>query len=257
MSRRSRRWPWLPGSGPRDEGDGRPLARTAVAVVLALAAGRSAQAQTGPWQGSVATSSQLVDRGLAIGPRRPVLQGAVSWTSDDGWTLGAAAAAQLDTPGRLAEATAQLSRSWRVSGHSQIQAGLVYYDYRPLGPAPGYRRAEADLSWIYRDILVLNVSATRPLGSGWSRTVGAVDLNLRWPLAPHLSLVSGVGVAQFQYYGYHAGRTDLYGYGDAGLAWTRGPLRLEVSRVVTRNAPYRRPGTGGLAPWLATVAWSF
>jgi hypothetical protein len=232
--------------------------QVALAVLVILASGRPVQAQSSPWQGSVALSSQLVDRGLAIGPDRPTLQGAVSWTSVDGWTFGAAAAAPLRTPGRVAEAMVQAARSWRVSDSSQTQASLIYYDYPALGPSAGYRRAEANLSWIYRDLLVLNVSASRPMGRGWSRAVGAADANLRWPLAPHLALVAGLGIAQFQYrYEYHAGRLTHYGYGNVGLAWTRGPLRLEVSRLVTWNAPYQRPGTGGLEPWLATLAWSF
>lgn len=232
--------------------------QAAMALLVALVSVPPAQAQSSPWQGSVALSSQLVDRGLAIGPDRPTLQGATSWTSADGWTFGAAAAAPLRTPGRLAEAMVQAARSWRVSGSSQVQASLVYYDYPDLGPSAGYRRAEANLSWIYRDLLVLNVSASRPMGRGWSRVVGAADADLRWPLAPHLSLVAGLGVAQFEHrYEYHAGRLIHYGYGNVGLAWTHGPVRLEVSRIVTWNAPYQRPGTGGLQPWLATLAWSF
>jgi hypothetical protein len=228
------------------------------ALVVALGLVRAARAQDGPWQGSVALSSQLVDRGLAIGPRTATLQGAESWSSAGGWTIGAAAAVPLRAPGRLAEAMVQLSRSWRVSDRAQTQASLVYYDYPALGRSAGYRRVEANLSWIYRDILALNVSASRPQGRGWSRVVGAADADLRWPLAPHLALVAGLGVAQFQYrYEYHAGRLTHYGYGNAGLAWTHGPLRLEVSRIGTWHAPHQRPGTGGLAPWLATLTWSF
>src|SRR3569623_370236 len=49
--------------------------------------------------GKIALSSQLVDRGLAITPATPILQGAVSWASPAGWSLGVAAAVETRSPG--------------------------------------------------------------------------------------------------------------------------------------------------------------
>lgn len=218
----------------------------------------AARSQDGAWQGSLAMSSQLVDRGLAIGSSTPTLQGALSWASDDGWTIGGAIGAPLRRPGDPTEALVQVARSWRASASSQLQASLVYYDYPAVGAMPAYRRVEGNASWIYRDVLVLNAAALRPLNVPGAKTAGAVDVSLRWPLAAHLSLRAGLGEAQFQHrYGYHGDRLDWYGYGNLGLAWEEGSWRVEATRIATRDAPRQRPGTGGLSPWLATVAWSF
>lgn len=247
-----RRTPWSCRSAFRR------VAHAVGCVLLGACLSGPARGQTSHWSGAAGVSSQLVDRGLAISPAVPMLQGAVSWTSRQGWLFGLSGGTELRSPGQWAEATAQIARSWRLSADSQVQASLLYYGYSRLAQSPGYRRAEMDLSWIYRDFLVLNVSALRLSGLGHSRVLAAADLDLRWPLAPRLSLAAGLGVTQFQHlYGYDAGRLGCYGYGNLGLAWNRGSWRLELDRVVTAGAPRQRPGTGGLSPWLATVAWSF
>jgi hypothetical protein len=230
--------------------------------LLALAWVPPLLAQSAPIGGSVALDSQLVDRGLAITPATPILQGEARWSSPTGWSLDLAAGSELRSP-RLAEALAQLARAWQVSGNWQVQASLLYYDAPRRGRARPYRRMEADMSWIYRDVLTLGLSALRPLGDPDARTNLALDANLHWPLTRHLSLAAGAGVARFQraaygYYGYY-GETGsaYYGYGQLGLAWTAGRWRAELDRIATDGAPPSRRGTGGLSPWLASVSWSF
>jgi hypothetical protein len=118
------------------------------------------------------------------------------------------------------------------------------------------------MTWIYRDVLTLNLSALRALGTDDARTDVAADANLHWPLTHHFSLMAGAGVARFQYgsYGYgHHGEihSGYYSYGQLGLAWAAGRWRVELDRIATDGAPPSRRGSGGLSPWLASVSWSF
>src|SRR5690349_5720161 len=111
-------------------------------------------AQATAFGGTVALSSQLVDRGLPITPTRPVLQGELRWSGAGGWSLGAAAASELRSS-RLAVGLLHVARSWPLSTDWQMQASVLYYDAPRRERARGYRRVEADLAWIYRDLLTL------------------------------------------------------------------------------------------------------
>jgi uncharacterized protein (TIGR02001 family) len=215
-------------------------------------------AQDAPVGGAVALTSQLVDRGLPITAATPVVQGELRWDSSSGWSVGAAAASELRSP-RLAEGMLHVARSWPLSDSWQMQASLLYYDAPRRGRARAYRRAEADLAWIYRDVFTLNLAALRPVGSRDAHVNPAAEANLRWPLTRHLSLLAGLGVARVQRYYHYYGETesDYYRYGQAGLAWSDGRWRIELDRIATHGAPPPRRGTGGLSPWLASVSWTF
>jgi hypothetical protein len=228
-------------------------------MMLALLAGpATAAGQTGAWRIDAGLSSQLVDRGIAISPRTPMLQGSVSWTSSGNWSAGLSAGAPLKSPGQTSEIMAQVARSWRLSDDLQTLASAIYYDYRGLDGATSYRRLEMDLSWIYRDLLVFNLSEAHAVGRTSAPWLGAAELNLHFPLAGHLALVTGVGLAQYPYYShYHADNRGVYGYGNAGLAWDRGNFHAELTRVATGGLPSQRRGTGGLAPWLGSMRWTF
>ena len=241
---------------------GRRVLPTALAALALVSACSPLHAQSRALGGTVALTSQLVDRGLPITSTRPVLQGELRWDSPTGWSLGAAAASELRTP-RLAVGLLHVARSWSLSENWQMQASLLYYDAPRREGARGYRRAEADLAWIYRDVFTFNLAALHPLGRRDDRTEPAAEANLRWPVTRHLSLLAGAGVARFQqtYYGdagynreSHAG---YYRYGQAGVTWNAGRWRIELDRVATGGAPPPRRYTGGLSSWLATVSWSF
>ncbi|SEJ17646.1 hypothetical protein [Frateuria terrea] len=231
-----------------------------VLVLFALACLQGPlHAQAAPFGGSVALTSQLVDRGLPITSTTPVLQAELRWDSPAGWSLGSAGASELHSP-RLAEGMLHAAYSWPLSDTWQMQASLLYYAVPRRGRARPYRRAEADLAWIYRDVFTLNLAALRPLGSRDGHTNPAAEANLRWPLTGHLSLLAGVGVARFQRgsYGYYGERySEYYRYGQAALAWSAGRWHVELDRIATRGAPPARRGSDGLSPWLVSVSWSF
>jgi hypothetical protein len=219
--------------------------------------------------GKIALSSQLVDRGLAITPATPILQGAVSWASSSGWSLGAAGAVETGSPGTPVMALARVSRAWAPSAEWQAQASLLYYDYRATAMPD---RLDANLYFTYRDLVSFGVSAIRidnPRAP--RRRAGAADATLSWPIARHLSLSAGAGIGQatITTYGYRrppslygaarAYRYDhvrSYAYGSLGVAWSDGPWRLQVDRNM--NSLGDRRVYGARAPgWVATLSRAF
>lgn len=226
-------------------------------------------AQSNGLGGTVALSSQLVDRGVAITPATPILQGAASWTSPTGWSAGLSASTELRSPGHVVEALAQASRAWSLSNDWQMQSGLLYYSYPGNSRSRAYDRAELGVNWLYRDILSFGVSAAHVFRSGGQSPRAAADLSLHWPLWRQLSLSAGAGVAQtliapprYSHYSHdhaepYAYRPpNHYAYGHAGLTWSNGPWAVALDRVATHP---RIRGQNGLtvSPWVATLSWSF
>ncbi|HTV86701.1 MAG TPA: hypothetical protein VME63_14980 [Dyella sp.] len=221
------------------------------------------RAQTSTFNGAVALSSQLVDRGLAITPATPILQAAASWTSASGWSAGVSGALQTRDPGHLSEGLAQVSRAWSLSSAWQMQADLLYYDYPGNERARLFDRTEAGIDWIYRDVLTVGLSATSMTHGADHQPRGAADVDFHWPLAGHFSLALGAGVAQYlvspyDSYGYvHRPPPGVYGYGHAGLFWSHGAWRIELDRIATDPAVTRHGGNLVAQPWVGTVSWSF
>lgn len=236
-----------------------PVRLAALAAVLCVAI--PLQARSSDLSGEVALTSQLVDRGLALTPPTAAVQGALSLTLPQGWSMGVSAGAEIRSPGHIPESLAQLSRSISLSGDWQMQASLLYYHYADIGLARIYDRAEAGLGWTYRDTLSFNLSANYAPDAKESRVRPAADLNLHWPLPWHLSLSAGAGIAQYviapysQAYDYDY--TGTYRYGHAGLLWSQGPWRVELDRVFTDSAVRQRLGNLAASPWLGTISWSF
>jgi uncharacterized protein (TIGR02001 family) len=262
---------WLPGRPACQRRCDGGLRRAVLALASLLGSGLplALHAQSTAFNGTVALSSQLVDRGQAITGNTPVLQTAVAWTFPAGWSAGLSAGA-TSSPGRVVEALAQVSRHWAVSADWQLQASLLYYRYPGTGRAGASDRTETGLDWTYRDVLTLGVSAIYVLGPQGHRPRGAADLNLHWPLAGHFAFSAGAGVAQslatpYRSYrgGYgYAGRyrradTGLGSYGHVGLLWSKGPWRIEVDRLVADAAIRRQWDRLGASPWVATISRSF
>lgn len=240
---------------------------------LSLAMGgllpQALRAQSTSLNGAVALGSQLVDRGTPMTPTTPILQGAVSWTPTPSWSLGVSGAIELRSPGRLAEALVQASRNWSLSSDWQMQASLLYYRYSGMHHAGALDRAEAGVSWTYRDVLAFSLSAIRVFGAQGDQPRGAADISLHWPLARHVWLSAGAGVSQSliatreDYRGghdadsYYSLRPGLHGYGHAGLLWSNGPWKVELDRILA--APETRQQWTGrnVSPWVATISRSF
>lgn len=220
----------------------------------------SLHAQSTGLNGVVALSSQLVDRGQAITPSTPILQGAASWTSASGWSLGLSGSTKVRSPGQMVETLAQVSRSWSLSSDWQMQTGLLYYNYPGNSRSRVYNRAELGASWIYRDVLTLGLSAAHVFRSGNQRPRAAADIGLHWPLAWHFSLAAGAGIAESlipAHPPYTYNYPSHYKYGHIGLAWARGPWQIELEHIETDLETSGRRGNLDVSPWVATISWSF
>ncbi|HEY4294060.1 TorF family putative porin [Luteibacter sp.] len=225
-----------------------------MALILASPA---TDAQTSPLTGTFALSSQLVDRGMAITPPGPVLQGAINWTSPSGWSAGVSASAQARTPRGFVSFVAQVAHSWSLATDWQMQANLLDYRYPSHGRGRTYDRTELGVSWIYRDVLTFGVSASHLNRYGGQRPRGAADLGLHWPLARGFSLSASAGAAQELVPPRGAGyeRRNHYYYGHAGLTWDNGPWRIEVAHITSNRD--RRAFQPEISPWTATVSRAF
>lgn len=223
-----------------------------------------AHGQSSTLSGTVAVSSQLIDRGLAISPVTPILQGQISWASASGWVIGASAATEARSPGHGSEALVQAAHYWTLSDDWRMQGGLIYYNYPGYARGHPFDRAEAGVHWLYRDVLSIGISAATLTHGSDHDPRGAADIDLHWPLPQHFALAAGLGVAQplaereshrnGHYYYLH--QSPYYGYGHLGLAWAYGAWHVELDRVFTDPA-IRRQDNLAAAPWVATISWSF
>lgn len=216
-----------------------------------------AQACAGTLSSQVSLASQLVDRGLAISPVTPVLQGSVAWTSTSDWTLGLSLGVESRAPGKLAAGVAHVARFWSLSDNWRMQVGVNYYHYADLRRANVY---EPGVYWIYRDVLSLGISGTHVVGTEGRWLQPAADLNVHWPLTNGLSLSAGIGVARYAVYrGHHEWyyARGFYRYGQLGLSWRHGSWRLGLDRIAVRFSSPRTPQRIVPSPWLATIVRSF
>lgn len=223
-------------------------------------------AQSANFTGAAALSSELVDRGQAITPDTPVLQGAASWTFPQGWSVGVSGSTEARAPGRLVEAIAQVTRYWQLSDGWQLQAGLLYYKYPGDVRSGALDRTEAGIHWTYRDVLTAGLAAIYVAGVHNHGPRAALDLGFHWPLAQRFYLVAGLGITQpavASYYddnyqrptGY--ARTGFHGYGQLGLLWSVGAWQLELDRLFVDGATRDRWRDLGASPWVATISWTF
>lgn len=232
-------------------------------------------AQSANLSGTVALSSQLVDRGLPITSQTPIVQGSVAWATPRGWSLRLSASTEARSPDHFTETFAQAARYWTLAPDWQMGANLSYYDYPGSRQARTYDRVEAGMGWVYRDVLTFGLSVIDGVGPGDHQLRGSADVGFHWPLPGHFGFSAGAGIAQYPvvlhsrydhdhassyeydgvtYYSYT--RWDTYGYGHVGLMWTYASWRLELDRILTRGL--KRPRNSfDTAPWVATLSFSF
>ncbi|OOG58426.1 hypothetical protein B0E47_04150 [Rhodanobacter sp. B05] len=254
-----------------------------MSLAMAACLSMPLHAQSTSFNGTVALSSQLVDRGQAITGDTPILQGAASWTfpTEDtasqtlpsGWSLGLSGSTEVRSPSRLVEALVQASRYWSLSSDWQMQVSLLYYRYPGSnGSSRTFDRAEAGVNWSYRDVLTFGLSAIHVIGAKTQQPRGAADINLHWPLTRHFSLSAGAGITQSltaPYSPYHhvytdsytdhtgSARANHYSYGHAGLLWNSGPWQMELDRIVAAPETQQQWANLDTSSWVATISWSF
>lgn len=230
--------------------------RGVVAAIIATCLLAPIRALAGDLSGGVAITSQLVDRGLAVTPASPVLQGAVSWTTPSGWSLALSGGVELDSPGHVAAAVARLGRTFSLSDNWRIQTGVLYYHYASRLRANAY---EPGVYLAYRDLLTFGVACAYFPEADTHKLHPAADLNFHRPLAGDFWITAGVGIARYavsdgnpEYY-----HTGYYRYGQAGLIWNHGTWQVELDRVLVDSAAPVYLRRQAAASWLATISWSF
>ncbi len=219
--------------------------------LLILLACALATAQTRSVVGELAVSSDLTDRGIVIGERRPVAQALLTLYDTAGWSAGLAVGVQDNTQNPH-QVLVRAAYDWVLSNEWQTQASLLYYGY-PASPAwQTFDRLELGTAWSYRDVLVLGLSANhyRYPAPRQARPRWAMDLALRWPLSEQVALSAGLGQAQLSGNGG-------YSYGNLGLAWRQGPWRAELSYLATDDRAHALFGAGAAQHWSYLLARAF
>lgn len=242
---------------PRWRGSGLAAGARAAAIIASFLL-VPARARAGDLGGTVSFASRLVDRGLAITPPVPVLQGSVAWTTPSGWSLGLSGGIELRSPSQVAESVARVARTWAVSDNWRMQADMVYYHYAGRLHANVY---EPGIYWVYRDVLTFGLSGVYVASADEHRLHPAADLNFHWPLAGGLSLSAGAGIARYAVpYGYpprELYHTGYYRYGEAGLLWSHGAWQVELDRIAVDSGSHRYLRRFAASPWLLTLSRSF
>jgi uncharacterized protein (TIGR02001 family) len=216
------------------------------------------RARAGELNGEVSLASQLVDRGLAITPATPALQGGVAWATRSGWSLGVSGGVELRSPGHLAEGVARVAHTWPLAGNWRMQADLVYYHYAGRLRANVY---EPGIYWLYRDSLTFGLSGVYLIGEEEHKLHPAADLGFHWPLAGGFSISGGLGVARYAvhdgHYSHGHYRSGYYRYGQLGLLWSHGAWQVELDRIAVDPGARRYLGNLVAESWLATISRSF
>ena len=216
-----------------------------------LLLGFAVSAQTRSVVGEVGVSSSLVDRGIVIGPHRPIAQAQVTLYDTSGWSAGLAVGVQAGAS-NPSQVLVRGSYEWLLSNDWQMQANALYYCYPSDSGLKMFDHLEAGASWGYRDMLALSLTGHqyRIPAPGRPRPHWTAELNLRWPLAEHVSLLSGIGQAQLDHDGG-------YLYGQVGTAWSQGPWRAEVSYLHTDRRAVTVFGNNAARHWSVLLARSF
>src|SRR3546814_14884401 len=91
-------------------------------------------AQPRPFSGEVALSSQLVDRGRALSPATPIVQGSVSWMSPGSRSMGLAGGVELRPQGQPDVVPRRVLRLWLMSDDCLAHPRPTDSDYPPASP---------------------------------------------------------------------------------------------------------------------------
>lgn len=187
------------------------------------------------WAGSAEATlgSDLTERGISPWPGQPVVQGLLGLTDGADWSVSLSATAPLArTEGAEALWVLRGTRYGMVGNDWQWRASLASYAYT-RGDWRGYDRSELTLGGSWRDLLSLELSATRPHEVD-QRPTWAADLGLRWPLGGGFSAAAGLGRAELVGW-----PRWCYTYGDAGLQWQQGPWRASLRALMIKRGRVR------------------
>lgn len=220
---------------------------------LALLGAGPARAQALQWTGQLAAATELSDRGLVIGPRRPTLQASLTGVLDRRWTLALSASAPLGAA-RQGRVLGQLGRYEQLSDDWQIEAGLGYYGYPGDEVAGRGNRWELTTGATWRDLFSANLTALHyPAWPGQRAGLQwAMDLAGRWPISGAWSATFSLGQADLP-----ALPDRRYRYAGLGLARQEGPWRIELNRLGSSATARHILGQAAQPRWSASTQVQF
>lgn len=228
-------------------------------TLLLVALARSACAapvDAGAVEGSIALTSGLVTRGIALGSGGPALQGQLSFHSPDGWFAGLGAGS-FGAPWSRAQTVQMHGRvGWlhRLSPDWSAQLAYSYYGYPLDAPLRRFEYDELGVTLGWRDLAFVSVS--RWLGRRWRLDRhgldSAVEGVLRQPLGPSFDATAGIGLRAVD--GSFGGG---YRYGHVGVAWRLDAVETRLSYIATSKRAERLFGARAADRWAASVSWTF
>lgn len=206
-------------------------------------------------------ASDYVSRGVTRSAGEPSVQADGHYAWNSGWFAGASAASVRQTPesATAAELSAYFGYARAITPTWGSRMTAAHYTYPGTTPRRVYDYDELSASLAYQNRLFLSVAVSPDRGADTTRgtfsrrTALAYDLTLRQPLTPGLSANLGVG-----YNDLHHLVGAGYLYWNAGVAYDRGPLHVDLAFIGTdataKSLFYDNAAANRL---VATVLWSF
>jgi uncharacterized protein (TIGR02001 family) len=216
----------------------------------------------GGWSASIDVTSEYFVRGISRSNGQPALQGDLRVDAASGLSAGLGASSVWISPTQPKNIEASGFAGWTFNpfGHWQAGVALSHYDYlQNQAGAAHYDYDELSLDLAPRPWLALNArySHNTPryvayLGSVVRTANRSVEANLTWPLRERLSLLGGVGRAQFS-----GPDGAAYTYWSAGGRYDLGSWTGSVTFIDTSRTARTLYGTASPGRLAATVMRRF
>ncbi|HEY6451443.1 MAG TPA: TorF family putative porin [Steroidobacteraceae bacterium] len=195
-----------------------------------------------PWSASLGVTSDYIFRGVSQTYDSAAVQLGATYLNPQGWFAGAWASNVNPYPHAGSSAELDLYAGITRPLGADFSTRIAYTRYSYLDdPRPAnYNYDEIAVSAAYLDRLAATLSyepdysSYSTLGFAHSRPVGALELTAHWPLPNDLAVTAGVG-----YYDLQSMFGVSYWAGNAGLAYVRGRVTIELNRFFTNGTAGR------------------
>jgi uncharacterized protein (TIGR02001 family) len=226
-------------------------ARAAVIAILALLASRGALAQG--WGGSLLLASDYMLRGVSQTAGKPTLQADFHYAGADRWFAGATGANVRRGGDDAAEIAAYAGYEWLADPAWRLRLTAQHYAYPGAKPdnAFDYDELASTVGFLDRAFVTISASPDAPADDG-RHTALSYEFALHWPLP--LALAANAGVGRYDRRGDYATR---YLYWNAGLAWSHGPLLLDLSFIGAGDHAQPAYDEDADSRLVGTVTWGF
>ncbi len=202
-----------------------------VLTAILVAAGRNVAAVT--FGGDVSAVTDYIFRGVSQNDGKPAGQLDLHVAADDGLFAGAWGSS-LSRASASFEWEVYAGKRLDLSSEWNLTLTAVNYDYARNSRAHSSGYQELSVAFGYLDTLTVSVAASPNAIRYWrGYRLGRyasydADVTFQWPLFGPLLLTAGAGYYYLSGPAPSSWGTQGYGYGNAGLAFERGPWRVDV-----------------------------